>query len=89
MILDKNTQEKPQIDYPCEWNFTIIGRDKSKVEDAIKDILKDKEHSCKFSKSSKNGKFNSYNAKCEVKSEAERDEIYKTFSKHSDVDYVM
>jgi len=89
MILDKNTKEKPEINYPCQWSFTVIGRDKDKVEGAIKDILQDKEHSCKFSKSSKNGKFNSYSAKCQVDSQEQRDEIYKTFSKHSDIDYVM
>jgi putative lipoic acid-binding regulatory protein len=89
MILDKNSKEKPKIEYPTEWSFTVIGRDKGKVEDAIKDILQHKEHSCKFSKVSKNGKFTSYSAKCVVDSQDERDKIYKTFSNHSDVDYVM
>ena len=28
MILDDKTQDKPKIDYPCEWGFKIIGRDK-------------------------------------------------------------
>jgi len=89
MILDKKTKEKPDIKYPTQWSFTIIGKDKQKVQDAIKTVMGDKEHSCKFSKSSKGGKFHSYNAKCEVKSEQERDNIYKELQKHEDVDYLF
>ncbi len=81
--------EEAELEYPRKWDFTIIGRDKEKIENAIKEVFKDKEHTCKFSKSSKNGKFNSYSASCEVKSQQERDEIYKNLSKHSDLDYIM
>jgi len=89
MILDKNSNKKPKIEYPTKWNFTIIGKDKNSVEAAIKDILQHKEHSCKFSKVSKNGKFTSYTAQCVVDNEEERDQIYKTFSNHNDINYVM
>jgi len=89
MILDKNTKEKPKITYPTNWDFTIIGRDKDKVEAAIKEVFEDKEHTCTFSNTSKNGKFNSYKASCEVNSQEERDKLYKNFNEHSDIDYVI
>jgi len=89
MILDKNTQEKPEIIYPTKWGFKIIGKDKDKVEKAIKEILGEKEHSCKFSNTSKNGKFSSFSAECIVDSEEERDALYKLFGEHDDVNYTI
>ncbi len=89
MILDNKFEEKPKIEYPIKWGFKVIGKDKSKLEEIIKEILKDKEHSCKFSNVSKSGKFTSFNAECIVDCEEERDAIYKAFNEHSDVNYVM
>jgi len=89
MILDSKTQEKPEINYPTKWGFKVIGKDKEKVEQAIKDVMGEKEHSCKFSNSSKKGNFHSYSAECQVESEEERDKLYKIFGEHDDVDYVL
>jgi len=89
MILDKNTKEKPEINYPTKWGFKVIGKDKEKVEQAIKEIMGDKAHTCKFSNSSKGGKFTSFSAECTVESEEERDNLYKAFGKHDDVNYVI
>jgi len=89
MILDKNTRTKPEINYPAKWGFKVIGKDKEKIELAIKEIMGDKAHSCKFSNTSKNGKFNSFSAECIVDSQEERDALYKAFGKHDDVDYVI
>jgi putative lipoic acid-binding regulatory protein len=88
-ILDANTIDKPQIEYPCEWGFKIIGRDLEKLEICAKEILLAKEYRCKVGNVSKNGKFYSYNAYCQVISEDERDKIYKDFKTHKDVKMVM
>ena len=89
MILDKNTQEKPKIDYPTKWGFKIIGKDKEKIKQAIKEIIGKKAYTCKFSNSSKGGKFSSYNTECIVESEEERDNLYKAFTQHNDINYVI
>ncbi len=89
MILDKNSNKKAKISYPTKWGFTVIGRDKEKIEQAIKKVIGDKIHSCKFSKTSKNGKFHSYQAHCEVDSKQERDRLYQEFGDHEDIDYVF
>jgi putative lipoic acid-binding regulatory protein len=89
MILDKNTTKKPQITYPTNWGFKIIGKDKDKLEACIKEVLKDKEHLCSSGNTSKGGKFHSYNASCEVSSQEERDRIFKCFQDHPDVNMVI
>jgi len=89
MILDNNTPQKPQIDYPCEWGFKLIGKDQQALEETIADILSHKEYRCHFGNASRNGKFISYNAYCEVDNESERNEIFKAFESHQDVNMVM
>ena len=89
MILDNKTQEKPEINYPTKWGFKVIGKDKDKVQEAVKEIMGEKEHTCKFSNSTTKGNFHSYSAECTVDSEEERDNLYKAFGKHDDVHYVI
>ena len=91
-ILDKNTPEKPEINYPTNWGFKLIGRDKEALLTCIKEIMKevgDKEHLCSLGNASKTGKFHSYNASCSVESEEERNKIFKYFETHDDVDMVI
>ena len=89
MILDNKTEEKPEINYPTKWGFKVIGKDKTKVQEAIKEIMGKKAHTCKFSNSTSKGNFHSYSAECTVDSQEERDNLYKAFGKHDDVHYVI
>ncbi len=89
MILDDKTQEKQQIDYPTQWGFKLIGKDKEALQACIKEVMGDKEHLCSTGNVSRNGKFHSYNASCSVESQEERDRIFKAFQEHDDVKMVI
>jgi putative lipoic acid-binding regulatory protein len=89
VILDENNQEKPKIEYPTEWGFKIIGKDKEALESAIAEVMGDKEHKKSFGNSSKNGKFCSFNTSCQVQDQEERDRIFKAFQDHKDVKMVI
>ncbi|MBD3790378.1 MAG: DUF493 domain-containing protein [Campylobacterales bacterium] len=89
MILDDKSTEKPQIEYPTRWGFKLIGRDKEALLKCIKEVMGNKEHLCSVGNASKTGKFQSYNASCEVESKEERDRIFKYFQDHKDVDMVI
>ena len=89
MILDDKIKDKPKIDYPTEWGFKIIGRDKNRLKESIKEVMCNKIHSTKEGNLSKNGKFCSYNTKCVVDSEDERYKIFKLFESHKDIDMVI
>ncbi len=89
MIVDSNTQEKPKIEYPTNWGFKIIGRDKEDLKACIKEVMGDKEHLCSVGNSSKTGKFHTYNASCIVESQEERDRLFKCFQDHNDVEIVI
>ena len=89
MILDGNSCEKPQIDYPCEWGYKLIGRDKQALEVAIFDIVGKRAYKTKGGNSSSKGKFHSLNMKCRVESQEDRDSIFKAFQDHVDVKMVI
>jgi len=89
MILDNNTQEKPQIEYPTRWGFKVIGRDKDALMACIKEVMGEKEHLCSLGNQSRTGKFTTYNASCVVESQEERDRLFKCFQDHQDVEVVI
>jgi len=89
LILDETCKTKPDIEYPTNWGFKIIGKDKKKLLSCIKEIMGDKEHLCSVGNTSKTGKFTTYNASCVVKDEDERNKIFKYFEDHSDINMVI
>lgn len=91
-ILDEDMPERPDIDYPTNWGFKLIGRDKEALLKCIKEIMKEvgeKEHLCSLGNASRTGKFHSYNASCTVDTEEERNKIFKYFADHDDVEMVI
>ena len=89
MILSDECKTKPDIDYPCDWEYKIIGTDKIKLKISIFDIMGEKKYTTRVGNSSSKGKFHSLNAKCQVSSEKERYLIFKTFQEHPDVKMVI
>ena len=89
MILDGSSCERPDIDYPCEWGYKLIGIDKIALEACIFDILGERTYETKGGNSSSKGKFHSMNMTCKVESEIDRNTIFKAFSNHKDVKMVI
>jgi len=88
-ILDDKNQTKPDIEYPTDWGYKIIGRDRAKLEACIAEIMAERDHLKTPGNASSGGKFHSYNTKCEVLSQEDRDMIFKAFSDHDDVKMVI
>jgi putative lipoic acid-binding regulatory protein len=89
LVLDENCKTRPDIDYPTNWGYKIIGRDKAKLLACIKEAMGEKQHSCTIGNVSKTGKFTTYNANCTVETEEERNRIFKYFESHDDVEMVI
>jgi len=89
VIFDDKTPDKPQIDYPTQWGFKLIGRDQEALRQAIRDVMGDREHLCHLGHSSRTGKFHTWNATCTVEHEADRDALFKAFADHDAVEMVI
>jgi putative lipoic acid-binding regulatory protein len=89
VILDGNSCEKPEIAYPCEWGYKIIGTDKIKLEAVVSDVLGTRAYKTKGGNTSNKGKFHSLSMSCQVESQDDRDSIFKEFQDHDDVKMVI
>jgi len=89
VILDNACKTRPDIDYPTTWNYKIIGRDLDKLIACVKEAMGEKPHTCTQGNTSRTGKFHAYNTSCTVETEEERNNIFKYFETHADVDMVM
>jgi putative lipoic acid-binding regulatory protein len=89
LILDNECKTRPDIIYPTKWSYKLIGRDLNALIASVKEIMQDRPHTCTQGNRSKNGKFHSYNTTCTVTSEEERNQLFKAFEEHKDVEMVI
>lgn len=76
MILDSNSK-KPDIEYPCDWHYKIIGSDVDEMIIAIEQTVVGMEYKITSSNVSSKGKYFSLNLQVFVSSEAIRDIIFE------------
>jgi len=89
VILDANSQDKPEISYPCSWSYTVIGTQSTLIEEAVISVIGQRECSFNASKSSKGGKYCSYKLELLVHNEDERNLIFEEIKKHKHVKMVL
>jgi putative lipoic acid-binding regulatory protein len=75
MILDSNSK-KPNIEYPCDWQYKIIGTDTDEMIKAIELAVEGLDYKITSSNISSKGNYFSLNLKVFVTSEVLRDIIF-------------
>ena len=75
MILDSNSK-KPDIKYPCNWDYKVIGTDVDEMIKVIEAAVEGMEFIISSSNVSSKGKYFSLNLQVFVSSEAIRDIIF-------------
>jgi len=75
MILDSNSK-KPKIEYPCNWDYKVIGTDVDEMIKVIETTVEGMEFNISSSNVSSKGKYFSLNLKVFVTSETIRDIIF-------------
>ncbi len=88
MILDSNSR-RPEIDYPCEWGYKVIGKNVDKMLEAIEHAASGLEYSVTPSNISKHGKYFSLNCRMEVPNEVVRNIVYEKLDKSEAVIMVL
>ncbi len=79
--------KRPDIKYPCMWGFRIIGEDKEKMKNAVKECIDNQE--CNIEDSKSNNKYHSQKFEAYCTSEEERNEFFKRLNKHKDIKFVL
>jgi putative lipoic acid-binding regulatory protein len=81
--------KKPKIEYPCSWEYKIIGKNQEILEAVVAEVINDREYGLVLSKKSKTGKYLSLGVKTRVLDESDRNKIFSDFSNHSAVKMVL
>ena len=80
--------DRPEIEYPCEWTYKILGRAEGELRDAVGEIVKG-DYSLELSNHSKTGKYLSLELVLTVQTEEERLSIGRRLHEHQAVLYVF
>jgi len=79
----------PEIQYPCEWTYKIIGVDIDNILITIEEAVLGLDYDITPSNVSKNGKYVSLNLKLEVPNEVVRNLIFENLIKSPNIKYIL
>ncbi len=89
MDILNNRDEKPAINYPCQWTYKVIGLTEEDVAQAVRDVCQSKVYSLKHSMNSREGKYVSFSLMIVVSSEEERKGYFKSLKNHKNLKMVL
>ena len=89
MLMNEENDKKPEIEYPCEWSYRIIGDDIKKMVEAVENAVEGMEYDLQASNISKKGNYYSINLKVMVDNEVVRNIVYEKIEKHENVKIVF
>lgn len=84
-----NSDEKLVIDYPCDWDFRLIGFDQESIQKAVTEILPDSPYEIEPGNESAGGKYVSMILIKQVSSDDERTGLYEKLKNHSAIKMVL
>ncbi len=80
---------KPQIQYPCRWQYRVIGEDKAAMEQAILSQVNPEESVITEGNVSSGGRYISLTVEMTVFDEAQRLLVYNLLAAHPSVRMVL
>jgi putative lipoic acid-binding regulatory protein len=84
-----DSEQKVLIEYPCNWCYKVIATEKTLLEQAIRDVIDEREHKLSPSNKSKGGKYTSMNLDLLVHNEDDRTFIFEALKKHQAIKMVL
>jgi putative lipoic acid-binding regulatory protein len=89
MEIINDSTKKLELEYPCSWTYKVIASERKALEQAIRDVLSEREHRLTTSNSSKSGKYTSMNLNLLVHNEDDRTFIFEALKEHQDIKMVL
>ena len=81
--------ETPKIEYPCKWIYKVIGYDFMTVQQAISQVLINKDYTSEESNMSSKGSYVSVKVEIIVENEDVRNSIFSDLKDHNDIKMVL
>ena len=89
MEILNDSEKKIVLEYPCNWCYKVIASEREALEQAIRDVIDEREHKITPSNKSKSGKYTSMNLDLLVHNEDDRTFIFEALKKHQDIKMVL
>ena len=89
MKILNNTKEKAEIEYPCAWNYKVIGIDVEALQNAVATVLGSQQYLLTHSRSSSSGKYQSMHLETVVDNEERRNVIFAALKNHAAVRMIL
>lgn len=80
---------KPKIDYPCTWQYKIIGESATVITKLVADHVHEKDYTLISSNVSSSGRYVSMSLELTVQNEERRLELYRLLAEDSTVKVVL
>jgi len=88
-VQEEPIRRKPQVSYPCEWEYKVIGTDEEKLKAVILAACVPAVPTISLSNVSSKGTYYSLNASLVVEDEAMRLRIFSSIENSPDVKLVI
>ena len=83
------SDKKLDLNYPCSWEYKLVVLETCNIKKCVKEVIFEREHNLKPSKTSSKGKFKSYSLEMLVHNDDDRTEIFRLLGEHSDIKMVL
>jgi len=87
--MDENTGCRPEIQYPCQWQYRIIGEDRAALYQAIHTWVPVSACTISEANVSSGGRYLSLNLEVTVSDDAERLRLYQLLAGHPAIRMVL
>ena len=89
MVNINEIDQKLELTYPTDWRYKIVGEEREKLEQAVRDVILEREHTLEHSNVSRTAKYVSMNLNLLVQNEDERQFIYEALKAHQHIKMVL
>ena len=89
MVNISDIEQKLKLEYPCNWSYKVVGEEREKLENAIREVIVEREHAISHSNTSRKGKYISLNLELLVHNEEDRQFIYEALKAHQHIRMVL
>ena len=87
--MTSDSEKRPEINYPCEWSYKIIGTNVDKILEAIESAVSGLKYDVTPSNISKKGNYYSLNLTLTVPNEVVRDLIFQKLDSSDSIKIVF
>lgn len=82
-------EEHLELSFPCNWQYKVFTQHFEQIDTIVRSVVNDRTFTLKYSHTSKNGTYKSYEIDILVHSDDDRLALFALFKQHTDIKMVL